>query len=79
VVLSHIGLRQRIVSEEIFYLEYFYLLMYSNLIWVCFHSILASLDHPLLEKLTFGLTAKKVFFPINFLIIFAFTWLIFYW
>lgn len=78
VVLSHIGLRANIVSDEVFYLEYFYLLMYCNLLWVCFHSILSGLDHSVLEKWTFGVSAKKVYFPINFLAIFGFTWLIFY-
>ena len=78
VVLSHIGLRERIVSEEVFYLEYFYLLMYANLIWVCCHSILSGLNYQLLDKITFGVSAKKAFFPVNFLLIFTFTWLIFY-
>ena len=78
VVLSHITLRQRIISEEIFYLEYFYLLMYANLIWVCCHSILAAYNHPILLKLTCGVSAKKAYFPVNFLLIFVFTWLIFY-
>ncbi len=79
VVLSHISLRQRIVSEEIFYLEYFYLLMYTNLIWVCCHSILAAVDHPVLDKLTLGVSAKKAYFPVNFVLIFGVTWLVFYW
>tara|TARA_R110001592_G_scaffold357416_1_gene660644 strand:+ start:228359 stop:230500 length:2142 start_codon:yes stop_codon:yes gene_type:complete len=78
VVLSHIGLRERIVSEEIFYLEYFYMLMYANLIWKCCHSILSGLHSPVLEKLTFGVSAKKVFFPVNLLLIFGFTWFAFY-
>lgn len=78
VVLSHIGLRQRIVSEEVFYLEYFYLLMYTNLIWVCCHSIMIGLNQPLLEKFTFGVAAKKAFFPVNMLVMFVFTWLTFY-
>ena len=78
VVLSHIGLRERIVSEEVFYLEYFYMLMYANLIWKCCHSILSGLHSPVLEKLTFGVSAKKAFFPANLLVIFAFTWLAFY-
>jgi hypothetical protein len=78
VVLSHIGLRERIVSEEVFYLEYFYLLMYANLIWICCHSILASIHSPVLKKLTLGMAAKKIFFPINFLLIFMFTWSMFY-
>lgn len=79
VVLSHIGLRERIVSEEVFYLEYFYMLMYANLIWKCCHSILSGMNSPWLEKLTFGVSAKKAFFPVNCLLIFTFTWLIFYW
>lgn len=78
VVLSHIGLRERIVSEEVFYLEYFYLLMYANLIWICCHSILSGLNVQLLDKVTFGVSAKKAFFPVNFLLMFTFTWLIFY-
>ena len=78
VVLSHIGLRERIVSEEVFYLEYFYMLMYANLIWKCCHSILSGLHSPALAKLTFGVSAKKAFFPVNLLVIFVFTWFAFY-
>ncbi len=78
VALSHIGLRNNIVSDEIFYLEYFYMLMYLNLIWVCCHSILSGFNHPALEKWTMGVSAKKAYFPINFLVIFIFTWLTFY-
>ena len=79
VVLSHIGLRERIVSEQVFYLEYFYMLMYANLIWKCCHSILSGLNSPWLGRLTFGVSAEKAFFPVNCLLIFTFTWLIFYW
>jgi len=75
VVLSHISLRQRIVSSEVFYLEYFYLLMYFNMLWVCFHSILNGLNPALLHRLTFGVAAKKVYFPANFTAMFVFTWL----
>ena len=78
VALSHIGLRSNIISDEIFYLEYFYMLMYLNLIWVCCHSILSGFNAPSLEKWTFGVSAKKAFFPLNFLVIFIFTWLTFY-
>lgn len=78
VVLSHISLRQKIVSEEIFYLEYFYLLMYVNMLWVCFHSILNTTHPAIINRLTLGVTAKKAYFPMNFAIIFVFTWLSFY-
>tara|TARA_R110002049_G_scaffold188251_9_gene356642 strand:- start:8078 stop:10222 length:2145 start_codon:yes stop_codon:yes gene_type:complete len=78
VVLSHISLRQKIISVEIFYLEYFYLLMYSNLLWVCFHSILNTTHPALVHRLTMGVTAKKAYFPVSFAIMFAFTWLAFY-
>jgi hypothetical protein len=78
VVLSHIGLRNTVMSDEVFYLEYFYLLMYLNLIWVCFRSILTGLNHPVLDKWTFGISARKVYFPANFAAIFVVTWFIFY-
>lgn len=78
VALSHIGLRNNIVSDEIFYLEYFYMLMYVNLIWVCCHSILSGFNHAALDKWTLGVSAKKAYFPVNFLIIFIFTWVAFY-
>lgn len=78
VVLSHISLRQKIVSEEVFYLEYFYLLMYSNMLWVCFHSILNVKNPDLIQRITLGAAAKRAYFPVNFAVIFAFTWLSFY-
>ena len=78
VVLSHISLRQRIITEDIFYLEYFYLLMYANMLWVCFHSIFNGTHPEAMRKLTLGLTAKKAYFPLSFAIIFAFTLTTFY-
>jgi len=78
VVLSHISLRQRIITEVIFYLEYFYLLMYANMLWVCFHSIFNGTHPEAMRKMTLGLTAKKAYFPVSFAIIFAFTLATFY-
>ena len=78
VVLSHISLRQKIISEEIFYLEYFYLLMYANMLWVCFHSIMNVKNPDLIKYLTLGVTAKKAYFPVSFAIMFVFTWLTFF-
>lgn len=78
VVLSHISLRQKIISEEVFYLEYFYLLMYTNMLWVCLHSILNVKKPEVINRITLGVTAKKAYFPMNFAIIFIFTWLAFY-
>ena len=78
VVLSHISLRQRIITEDIFYLEYFYLLMYANMLWVCFHSIFNGTHPDAMRKLTMGLTAKKAYFPVSFAIIFLFTLATFY-
>ena len=78
VVLSHISLRQRIITEDIFYLEYFYFLMYINMLWVCFHSIFNGTHPETMRKLTLGLTAKKAYFPVSFAIIFAFTLITFY-
>ncbi len=40
VVLSHIGVRQKIATQEIIYLEYFYLVMYLAILWVAVYSIL---------------------------------------
>jgi hypothetical protein len=40
VVFGHIGLRGHIDVEEIFYLEYFYLVMYLTLLWVSVNAIL---------------------------------------
>jgi hypothetical protein len=40
VVFGHIGLRGHLDVEEIFYLEYFYLVMYLTLLWVSVNAIL---------------------------------------
>ena len=40
VVFSHIGIRRSIYAEEIFYLEYFYLVMYLALLLVSLNSVL---------------------------------------
>ena len=78
VVLLHLSLRHKILSEEVFYLEYFYLLMYVNMLWVCFHSILNTTHPAVIHRLTPGVTAKKAYFPVSFAVVFLFTWLAFY-
>jgi hypothetical protein len=43
VVFGHIGIRQKIAAEEIFYLEYFYFIMYIALLSVSVSSLLLAL------------------------------------
>ena len=38
-VFSHIGARQKIATQEIIYLEYFYIVMYLAILWVAVNSI----------------------------------------
>mgnify|MGYP001819549629 CR=1 FL=1 len=48
------------------------------MLWVCFHSILNTTHPEVIHRLTLGVTAKKAYFPVNFAIVFLFTWLAFY-
>jgi hypothetical protein len=49
IVLSHIRIRDRISSDHIFYLEYFYFIIYCSVLWVAINSI----REPLGLKLSF--------------------------
>jgi hypothetical protein len=40
IAFNHIDIRRRMASEEIFYLEYFYFLIYLSLLWVSVNSVL---------------------------------------
>ena len=42
VVFSHIGARQKIATQEIIYLECFYIVMYFVILWVALNAILMS-------------------------------------
>ena len=76
--IAHIDLRESINTQEVFYLEFFYLLMYFNLLWLCTHAILTVNNNKLLKQLTFGIPAKFVFLPANSAILFVITWFVFH-
>ncbi len=79
IVFSHIGMRQSIASEDIVYLEYFYIVMYLALVWVSVDAILL-LDS---EKYRFihyqaNLLAKVLFWPVILGVLWALTVATFY-
>jgi hypothetical protein len=43
IAFSHIEVRRRILSEQIFYLEYFYFLIYLAILLVCINSVMYSI------------------------------------
>jgi hypothetical protein len=65
VVFSHIGIRQKISAEEVFYLEYFYFIMYLALLWVSVNSLLLSLAKNLkIIQYKDSLITKLVYWPV---------------
>lgn len=65
IVFSHIGVRQAIASEDLVYLEYFYIVMYFALLWVAIDSMLLVQA----ERLTFlsyedNFIAEVLFWPV---------------
>jgi hypothetical protein len=65
VVFSHIGIRQKISAEEVFYLEYFYFIMYLALFWVSMNSLLLSLAKNLkIIQYKDGLISKLMYWPL---------------
>jgi hypothetical protein len=79
VVLSHIGARQKIATQEIIYLEYFYLVMYLAILWVAVDSILlAAQVGSWLTQYEENLLPRVVFWPGLLGAILTFTVLTFY-
>ncbi|UCE17088.1 MAG: hypothetical protein JSV84_09270 [Gemmatimonadota bacterium] len=79
VVFSHIGTREAVSAKEIFYLEYFYLVMYLTLLWVSVNAIL----HILADKILFiqysdNLISKLLYWPVLLALLFGITVVFFY-
>jgi hypothetical protein len=65
VVFSHIGIRQKISAEEVFYLEYSYFIMYLALLWVSTNSLLLSLAKNLkIIQYKDSLICKLMYWPL---------------
>jgi hypothetical protein len=66
VVFSHLDLRQKIVADEIVYLEYFYFILYLAILMVVATSILAAMGvGPRLLRRGHNLVAKLAFWPLT--------------
>jgi hypothetical protein len=76
--IAHIDLRESINTQDVFYFEFFYLLMYFNLLWLCIHAILTVNNRKLLDRLTYYVPAKFIFLPANTAILFMITWFVFH-
>jgi hypothetical protein len=65
VVFGHIDIRQKVSAEEIFYLEYFYLILYMALLWVSVNSIVFHLAKNLTSiQYKENIIAKWIYWPI---------------
>ncbi len=64
IAFSHIDIRRKIAAEEVFYLEYFYLLVYVALLWVAVNSVLFAMGTRL-RVIQYGdnLLSKLLFWP----------------
>ena len=64
VIFGHIDIRQKIPTDEIFYLEYFYLIMYLSLLWVSVNSILFHLTRIKIIQYKENFISKVVYWPV---------------
>jgi hypothetical protein len=79
IAFSHVDIRRRISSEQIFYLEYFYFIIYLAILLVSINSVIYSmgLDIPLIQYRK-NLIFKVLFWPFSLGLIFTITILTFY-
>ncbi|HEX2734274.1 MAG TPA: hypothetical protein VHM70_21845 [Polyangiaceae bacterium] len=65
IVFSHIGLRQRLAVQQIFYLEYFYFTIYAGILWVSFNCLLQGFQTKIkLIEDRDRLLVKTVYWPV---------------
>jgi hypothetical protein len=79
VVFSHIGIRQKISAEEVFYLEYFYFITYLALLWVSTNSLLLSMGKNLkIIQYKDSLIPKLMYWPLLLGLLNVITFITFY-
>jgi hypothetical protein len=72
IAFSHIEIRRRIAAEEVFYLEYFYLLIYVAILAISINSVLFAMGAPLrIVRYRDNLIPKLLFWPALLLAVFA--------
>ena len=79
IAFSHIDIRRKIAAEEVFYLEYFYLLIYLTILWISVNSVLFSMG----TRIRFiqykeNLISKLIFWPFLLLLLLAISVYTFY-
>lgn len=78
IIFSHINTRGAISAQEIFYLEYFYLIMYGNLLWVSVSSILFMADKFRIIHYKDNFVSKVMFWPLTLGYLLVVTMMVFY-
>lgn len=79
IAFSHVDIRRKIAAEEVFYLEYFYLLIYVSILWVSVNSVLFAMNARIaLIQHRDNLISKLLFWPVLLLMLFATTVSTFY-
>ncbi len=79
IAFSHIDIRRRMASEEIFYLEYYYFLIYISLLWVSVNSVLFAMGKNIrIIQYKENLISKLAYWPFLLGCLFAITLGIFY-
>ena len=79
IAFSHIDIRRKIGAEEIFYLEYFYLVIYLAILWVSVNSVLFSMGARIrLIQYRDNLISKVAFWPFLLMLLFAISLYTFY-
>ena len=79
VVFAHIGVRQRIQAQDMFYLEYFYLIIYLTIMWVTVSTIIFTLAKNFsLLQFKENIFYKVLYWPVLYLMILMTTVHVFY-
>lgn len=72
IAFSHIDIRRKIAAEEVFYLEYFYLLIYLTILWISINSVLFAMGARVrLIRYRDNLVSKLLFWPFLLMLVFA--------
>jgi hypothetical protein len=79
VAFSHIDVRRKIAAEDVFFLEYFYLLIYLTILWISINSVLFSLGvRSRFVQYRENLIPKLLFWPFLLMLLFAISVYTFY-
>jgi hypothetical protein len=79
IAFSHVDIRRKLAAEEVFFLEYFYLLIYLTILWISVNSVIFSMGvRSRLIQYRDNLVSKLLFWPFLLTLLFAISVYTFY-